>query len=205
MGLFSKNKKDEPPREEGVFNKFLEAYKPPNDLRKPTKEMLDFYADKLPQELLDFWVDYGFGNYANGLIKVIEPSDYMDSFYTWTGEEDHSKLPILVTAFGDVFYYRKLSDSEEDVCLLNIHYRKIEVCEYSLLDFFQNYIVNEALSQDLLKKQLFSQAMKNLGQLSEDEIYFFSPALILGGAEDIKYIDKGDGNVHQLILHQLGS
>ena len=32
-----------------------------------------------------------------------------------------------------------------------------------MLDFFQNYIVNEELSQELLKKQLFSQAMKNSG------------------------------------------
>jgi len=201
MGLFRKKKNLE---KDTIFQKFVELYQIPNELRKPTREMLDFYEDKLPKELLEFWVEYGFGNYGNGLIKIVEPSDYMDSFYTWMGGEDHSKLPILVTAFGDIFYYRKLSNTEEDICLLNIHYRNIQVCEYSLVDFFKNYIVNAELSKELLKQDLFRESQKKAGTLTEDEIYFFKPALVLGGAENVEFIDKGDGSVHQSILFQMG-
>lgn len=187
-----------------MFDKFLMTYKPSTSLTKPTQQMLDWYADKLPKELLDFWTKYGFGNYGDGIIKVVEPSDYMDSFYKWTGKTDHSKLPILVTGFGDIFYYRKLSDTDEDVSLLDIHYRNIEVCDYSLKGFFKRYIVDPELSKELLKKTLFEQAVKKMGNLAYEEIYFFKPALVLGGGQDIKYIDKGTGSIHQLVLHQVG-
>jgi len=187
-----------------IFDKFTDTYTPSSGLVKPTEEMLKWYTDKLPAELLDFWVAYGFGNYADGLIKVVEPSDYMDSFYTWLGKEDFSRLPILVTGFGDIFYYRKISETEEDISLLNIHYRNISVCEYSLKDFFQKYILNEEISTHLLKKPLFNEANSKLGRLTNDEIYFFSPALVLGGGEDAKYIDKGTGSVHQMVLFELG-
>jgi len=187
----------------GTFDKFIKTYKPSTDLIKPTQKMLDWYADKLPKELLDFWKEYGFGNYGSGLIKVIEPSEYMDSFYKWIGKQDHSKIPILVTGFGDIFYYRKLPEKDEDVSFLDIHYQNIDVCDYSLKHFFEKYIVDPELSKELLRKILFEQAIKKMGNLAYEEIYFFKPALFLGGGEDLKYIDKGKGGVHQLVLQHL--
>lgn len=212
MGLFGKlfgntNKESASNQEEtniGTFDKFLKIYPPSSDLVKPTKEMLDWYADKLPAELLDFWKEYGFGNYGNGIIKVVEPSQYMDSFYEWIGKKDFNKLPILVSAFGDIFYYRKLTEDAEDVSLLDIHYRKISICDYSLESFFKNYITNPEIAKELLKPQLFDIANKDLGSLTADEIYFFNPALIMGGAEEQKYLGKGIGSVHQSLLFQLG-
>lgn len=212
MGIFSnlfgnndKKNADDNSNLSGInFNKFVNTYKPSTDLTKPTQQMLEWYADKLPKELLHFWITYGFGNYGDGLIKVVEPSEYMDSFYTWIGKEDHSKIPILVTAFGDIFYYRKLSDTEGDVSLLDIHYRNIEVCDYSLKNFFEKYIIEPELSKELLKKSLFDQAIKKMGSLAYSEIYFFKPALVLGGGENTDYLDKGTGNVHQLVLHHVG-
>jgi hypothetical protein len=73
-----------------------------------------------------------------------------------------------------------------------------------LTSFFENYIVDLELSEELLKKSLFDQSVKKLGNLTYEEIYFFTPALVLGGGEDIKYINKGIGSTHQLVLHQVG-
>lgn len=42
-------------------------------------------------------------------------------------------------------------------------------------------------------------------KLNDKDIFFFVPALILGGKEDIKYIDKGNGIIQQQILFELGS
>lgn len=206
MGLFDRFKK---PKKEitgslDIFEKFLKRFEPSEDLVKPTTEMLDWYRDKLPEDLLYFWTQYGFGNYGNGLIKVVEPSDYMDSFYTWLGKEDFSKLPILVTAFGDVFYYRKLADNNEDVSFLDIHYRQINVCDYSLGGFFEDYIVEGSIIDEVLRKSLFEESVKKSGPLKSEEIFYFEPALIAGGAEELKYIGKGTGSVHQLVLFQMG-
>jgi len=55
-----------------------------------------------------------------------------------------------------------------------------------------------------LRKSLFDQAVATLGTLKHNEAFFFVPALVLGGGEDIKYIKKGDASTHQLVLLQIG-
>ncbi|MDR3054799.1 MAG: DUF1851 domain-containing protein [Zoogloeaceae bacterium] len=183
-----------------VFKRFVDTYKPAENLVRPSSEELEHYRDKLPAELLSFWTQYGFGSYGNGLIKIIKPSDYMDSFYPWIGGEDFKKLPIIVTGFGDVFYYRKLTDTDEDVSLLDIHYRKTSVCCWSLRSFFDDFITQKKVADELLKAQLFEQATEKFGQLNEEDIFFFVPALALGGAENIQYVSKGTATVHQSML-----
>lgn len=54
-----------------TFDLFLSKYPPDRDLRKPTSEMLERFQGKVPAELLDFWQEYGFGNYGGGLLKKI--------------------------------------------------------------------------------------------------------------------------------------
>ncbi|MDR2088967.1 MAG: DUF1851 domain-containing protein [Clostridiales Family XIII bacterium] len=188
------------------FKRFVESYKPQNNLIKPTKETLDLYKTMLPDSMLDFWKEFGFGNYADGLIKIIDPSDYMAVLRMWLGldADDCSRIPILITGFGDVFYYRKLTETDEDVSFLDIHYRKIEVCTWSLTQFFEDYITNERVSNELFKTSLFVESIAKKGALRHEEIFYFTPALVLGGGEEIKYIDKGIAHVHQALLFELG-
>jgi hypothetical protein len=128
----------------------------------------------------------------------------MDSLYEWLGRKDTSKLPLAVTGFGDIFYYRKLAGDAEDISFLDIHYRKVDVCVWSLREFFNSFIFQDDIIDDFLKRKLFEKALKKKGKLNYDEIYYFVPALMIGGSEDIKYIDKGIGTVHQSFLFQLG-
>lgn len=207
MGLFEKFKKknmDSSCASNTIFSKFIRVFEPSDELVKPREDELKQFEDILPSELLHFWKEYGFGNYGNGIIKVINPLDYMENLYEWLGKEDFSKLPILVTGFGDVFYYRKLSEEDEDICLLNIHYRNIIVCSYSLEEFFKSYIVDECNLSNVLRKELFNQAYVIKGVLKQNDIYFFVPALIVGGKESVESIDNGDANIHQHILFELG-
>lgn len=128
----------------------------------------------------------------------------MNSLYKWLGQKDFNKIPIIVTAFGDIFYYRKLEDNENDISLLNIHYRKIEVCTYSYQEFFEGYILDEDVIKNVLRANLYEQAVNELGKLDYKDIFFFIPALVLGGGEDIKYVKKGNGSVHHQVLLQIG-
>jgi hypothetical protein len=187
-----------------VFDIFVKTFIPSNDLIKPDNNIIQQFETILPKELIEFWKQFGFGNYGNGLIKIINPLEYMDSLYEWLGRKDPSKLPILITGFGDIFYYRKLDENEEDISFLDIHYRKIDVCVYSLSKFFNSYIVDKDIIKELLKRKLFEKAQKKKGDIKHNEIYYFVPALIMGGGEDIKYIDKGIGTVHQSLLFQIG-
>lgn len=187
------------------ISKFIEKFKPGENLQKPDEEILNFGRQMLPKEIIELWEEYGFGEYGDGLIKVVDPREYMNSLYTWLGQKDFNKIPIIVTAFGDIFYYRKLDDNENDVCLLNIHYRKIEVCGYSYQEFFEGYILDKDIIKNVLRADLYKKAVKELGKLDYKDIFFFTPALVLGGGEDIKYVKKGNGAVHHQILLEIGN
>ena len=104
-----------------ILNDFLQKFPPTGELRKPTVSVLNRFKGRLPAEWLKLWETYGFGNYGNGLLKVINPDDYTPNLYTWLGGENTARIPILVTGFGNIIYYRQLPDAKDDVCLLNIH------------------------------------------------------------------------------------
>ena len=188
-----------------LIDRFIAEYKPGKDLVNPDKELLDFGRQMLPPEILYLWETYGFGEYGNGFIKVVDPRDYMHSLYTWLGKQDFSKIPLFVSSFGDIFYYRKLEGEENDISMLDIHYRKVEVCTYSYQEFFEGYILDENVKENVLRRTLFNEATAKLGALAVNECFFFVPALVIGGAEDIKHVQKGDANVHQHLLFELGN
>ena len=189
---------------ESLITNFVKAYAPGKELGKPDETLLEFAKQMLPPEIVYLWTEYGFGDYGDGLIKVVDPRDYMDSLYSWLGSQDFHKIPIMVSAFGDIFYYRKLENDENDVSLLDIHYRRIDVCAYSYEEFFEKYISNAEIKEKVLRKSLFDQAVEKLGSLKYNEEFFFVPALVLGGGEDIKYVSKGDAYTHQHLLLELG-
>ena len=174
-------------------------------MRKPDEEILNFGRQMLPKEIVELWENHGFGEYGDGIIKVIDPREYMNSLYSWLGRKDLSRIPIIVTAFGDIFYYRNLGNNENDISLLNIHYRRTEACGSSYQDFFEQYLSNREVVKKVLRADLYKQAVKKFGKLDCQDIFFFVPALVLGGGEDIKYIEKGNGAVHQMVLLTIGN
>ena len=185
-----------------LFDDFLLKYPPAERLRKPSEEVLNQFRNRLPAELLDFWQTYGFGNYGNGLLKVVDPNDYADNLYTWLGGENPARIPIMVTGFGNILYYRKLTDTVSDIALLDIHHRRTDVCAYSFGEFVQ-LLTDEKASESLLYKTLFGQALEKCGPLAENEVFFFVPALALGGSESVASVGKGNAMVHQRMLFDL--
>ena len=202
MGVISAifNRKKAVTIESDLFATFLREYPPCGKLAKPAMEFLTMAAKVVPAELISFWERYGFGSYGDGIIKVVNPTDYMGSLYMWLGKEDFTKIPIMVTAFGDILYYLRLSETEDDICMLNIHYRKVEVLAYSFRDFFEKTIADKKIMDSLLYKDLYGQAVSAKGTLQKNEIFFFVPALVLGGKPAIENIDKGDAVTHIYLL-----
>lgn len=198
MGLFDSFKKNK----KSVWNKFIEKYKPDKNLIKPSDHIIGACSSAgVNKQILDFIIEYGFGNYGDGIIKLIDPEMYMDSFYRWLGKEDYSRIPFMMTGFGDLFYFRNLGDGEYDISFLDIHYRKIFVVAYTVEEFVE-YLVDSEVEEDILRRNLFDEAKKKLGVLPLNEIYYFAPALVTGGAEEIKYVNKGDTSTHQWLLFE---
>ena len=188
-----------------LIDNFVKVYKPGIDLTKPDEKILEFGRQMLPQEIIYLWETYGFGEYADGFLKVVDPREYMNSLYTWLGDVDYNKIPIMVSAFGDIFYYRKLENNENDISMLNIHYRRVDICAWSYQLFFEKFIIDSENRKKILKEDLYNEAVESLGKLKYNEIFFFVPALVIGGAEDIKFVKKGDAKVHHQVLFQIGN
>ena len=65
-------------------------------------------------------------------------------------------------------------------------------------------ILDEDIIKNVLKADFYKQAVKELGKLDYKDIFFFTPALVLGGREELKFIKKGNGAVHHQVLLQIG-
>ena len=71
-----------------LIDNFVKVYTPGTELTKPDEALLNFANQMLPPEIVYLWQEYGFGDYGNGLIKVVVQSEYMQSLYSWLGAQD---------------------------------------------------------------------------------------------------------------------
>ena len=172
-----------------VFDRFISQYPPGQNMRKPTAEMLSQFQGKLPAELLAFWQEYGLGNYGGGLLKMIDPTDYADTLTLWLGEQADC-FPILMTGFGTLFVYRKRSETTDDMCLLDIHYRRSGSFSTSFSDFFERILPTESFAEQFLRVELFQEASAKYTALAEYEIFFFAPALAFGETNQSNMLKK---------------
>lgn len=81
------------------------------------------YADLSYPELTTLWQEVGLGSYCDGMLKIINPSDYQDVLNScYIMDYDTSFLPFMCTAFGDVFAYVKNSRLKNYIVYLNVRY-----------------------------------------------------------------------------------
>ena len=73
---------------DNCISQFIEKFKQGGNLQKTDEEILKFGKQMLPKEIIELWEEYGFGEYGDGLIKVVAPREYMNSLYTWLGQKD---------------------------------------------------------------------------------------------------------------------
>lgn len=185
------------------FKKFLKSYKPSRNCIKITPELLEEYKNKVPKSLLNLWKNQGLGKYNKGLIEIVNPKDFEDTLWTFLGKKVENYVPIAITAFGELFYYRKLTETEEDVCLVDIQYRNIETVAWSLDLFFEDFLLDDEMKEEWLREKLFKKAMLQEKPLIKNEIFTFAPALALGGSAELKYIKRGNAQVYQDLVFQI--
>lgn len=185
---------------------FIDRYPPGDATDKPDAAKLARYAGHLPASLLALWSAHGFGWYGDGLIQIIDPDKYRSQLWAWLlrGEEDLTRLPIAMNAFGVLFYYRKLSDEgDEDVSFLDPQTSETGVIDWSLDDFFNGACCDEEAPDAFLDAPLLAEAIALKGRLANDEIYSFQPALRLGGSRTAGHVDRGDATAQLALLLQL--
>lgn len=166
-------------------------------------EVIKKYKDIAPPALIHLWETQGLPHLNNGIVTFINPDDYIATLDLWLGKHKDNYIPFAVGAFGNLFYYRRLTQDEEDVCVIDPHFRDIDTCEWSFREFFEMYLNDEFASKYVLREKQFTKAFKKNGELAANEMYIFTPALALGGDENGNKTEKGNIQVHLQFLFEI--
>ncbi|MEC6746417.1 GAD-like domain-containing protein [Pseudomonas qingdaonensis] len=195
---------------------FIEAMGEPANQRPVPAESIAQYRGRLPDKLLEYWQEQGWGSYADGLFWLVNPHDYQHLLDMWLQGTEFEKLDtyhvIGRTAFGDLYawgetYGRKLIV----LCAYNRVYamssEKNVPCSNPDLELqsFLSMVEREDFDmEDADGEFLFERALQALGPLGEQELYGFEPALVMGGKAVLGNLRKLQLDVHLTILRQFG-
>lgn len=188
-----------------MLEKFKEQYQAEAGNAIAAEELINLYGEKVPAILIDIWKTTGLGKYNKGLIELVDPRQYENSLWTWLGRKVDNYIPFAITGFGELFYYRKLTETEEDVCMIDIQYRRAETLVWSMGAFFEEFLTNDQDKKVWLREELFAHAVLEKGDLQNGEIFTIVPILALGGAEELQYLQKGNAIVYQELVFQMTS
>lgn len=108
------------------MKKFKEAFKIEENTIPVSRNILEEYREKVPHLLINLWKSDGFGKYNNGLIEIVNPNDFESILWTYLGKKVENYVPFAISGFGELFYYRRLTETDEDVCIIDIQYRRIQ-------------------------------------------------------------------------------
>jgi len=162
------------------LREFINFNKPKRDNVKATTSLLEAYDAVVPDALLELWKHYGFGFYGKNQFRLINPSLWQDTLDRWilSSSDDAKRIPIALTPFGTIIYYRKLTSTDEDIAILNPIERRGDVLSYDLVDFFNSNMTTPAFIDDLLETSLQTAAIDSMGPLSKDEVYEIDQMLL---------------------------
>ena len=210
-----------------MMNKFFDnfynyaGFGPAIKATMPTQETLDFFKDKLPERLLEYWQEYGFCGWGNGIFWMVNPQDYHEILQTWLeGTEfaerekngSDSYYVIGRGAFGDLIVWGKTSGRSIKI---NANFgmffprdgtKKLkERGEERSVELFFATMSKESYDQDdVSESPLFERALNKLSPLEADEMYAFVPALVLGGVNKLENLQKVKAIEHLNFLAELG-
>ncbi|WP_061808731.1 T6SS immunity protein Tdi1 domain-containing protein [Rossellomorea vietnamensis] len=162
---------------------------------KPVDEDVIFqYKNKLPQELIETWIRYGYGTFADGFIKVINPVDYLGILKRSYSRYEQA-IPIFATAMGDLIVWEK----GKYVKLINYRKGYVRVVS-SGFEFFFDDLKDPDFMNDELMWQPYPDAIRTYSAPDYDECFGYTPLLGLGGNEKVENLIKVKLKEHILVI-----
>ncbi|WP_339140841.1 GAD-like domain-containing protein [Pseudoalteromonas galatheae] len=209
------------------MNKFFDnfynfgGFGPAIEAIQPTDEQTQYYQGTLPNNLLEYWKEYGFCGWGKGRLWMVNPKDYQAILTEWLRGTKFEKMQndgvdsfyvIAVDAFGEIYVWGKNSGNclkiTSPYCMIFPDFSNddyLEDGEELTLDlFFSTKMSTEIDLKDHNEKPLFERAVEKLGPLENGEIYGFAPALALGGEPKLENLQKVKATEHLAFLADLG-
>jgi len=166
------------------------------------------YSKILPERLLNYWHDYGWSGHADGIFWIVDPQEYEGIVSTWLKDTAFETLDtyhvIARTAFGTLYLWGEKTGQSLtiDSCYSRYGYQEQGTTAEDLDRQCMSFFISTTFEfSDFL--DLFAPAKRKLGILQSDEMYGFVPALMIGGSEDLKNLEKLKIIEHLTFLAQL--
>lgn len=141
-------------------------------------------------ELTTLWQEVGLGSYCDGMLKIINPSDYQEVLNScYVMDYDKSFLPFMCTAFGDVFAYVKNPKLDNYIVYLNVRYGTYLILPDNLVLLLNKIIFNKSTLKGWFDLENYPAIQGKLGTPGFDECFGYSPLLAMGGSENFENIE----------------
>lgn len=191
-----------------IFSRFLEKNGPITKRQEPPPSSIQRFTGKLPERLLDYWIEHGWCACGNGLFWLVNPQEYEGVVASWIEGTDLEKQDtyhlIGRSAFGDLYLFGEKTGFSLtiDAAVSKYSFASHASALHDMDKEVQNFFLSiEKTYNDF--DGLFTAAKKKLGILDCDEMYGFVPALAFGGPCDLDHLEKVKAVEHLLLLSQI--
>lgn len=196
------------------FEYFLENFGPVLDKNPVPESAFKKYQGVLPDQLLSYWRAVGWGGFARGLFWLVNPEEWdepMEAMLEDTGFLERDAYHVIArNAFGDLWLWgQKTGGSLSIMSSRGMVFPSMPVpsfgdrgIDFEMRLFFSGLEVQDVDLLDDQQKPLFDRALKKLGPLQPHEVYGFVPLPALGGACELKYLQKVEAATYMDLLAQ---
>lgn len=138
----------------------------------------------------EYAAQYNAGVYSFGLLTLV--NDFYEKkidLKPWKQLYQNNYVPFAFTAFGNLFLF---NIKNKLVSLFEPQFSRLTEIEIDLKEFFEGFLSNNGIINDLIKKDYVSQVLNFNEQLSYGECYILQPWSLLGGNDEPENYEKGD-------------
>jgi len=191
-----------------AFSIFLEEFGPPIERREVPPSSIQRYQGILPNQLLEYWREHGWCGYGDGIFWMVNPQDYDSVVESWlegTKLANVDKYHVIArSAFGDLYLWGETSGASLKITSILSRYSVHEsIYTGDRMDAgVRAFMVSKRVDTNDYG-DLFKPARKKLGPLHPDEMYGFTPAIMLGGPDKLENLEKVKIVEHLIFLSQL--
>lgn len=167
---------------DGKFEWFLEKFGEPKKNLPVSDELLNKYRDQLPERLLEYWQEYGFCSFKDGLFWIVNPDEYQDNMEIWlkgNGILEIDTFHVFArSGFGELYLWGEKTGQHFNIETINSvifnngsdeKYIAKEGANEAIMNFFTVIKTTSADLEDVdTDKSIFEQAVKKFGSLEEN-------------------------------------
>ncbi|WP_230461006.1 GAD-like domain-containing protein [Burkholderia ubonensis] len=156
-----------------ALHRFVKMHPPARQVSPAPAELVTAYEGILPASLLELWRRKGLGFYGDLQLALIDPRAWQPVLDRWIVSPPDAvrRIPIALTPFGVLLYYRKLTSTDEDVVYIDPVSKRTGDLAWSVDDFFNKIVCEQDQLEAIISPPLAQSARLECGVLAPGEVY----------------------------------